>query len=591
MIDTGDQTKFENQTARIARINPWIWLALLWLTGIALGYSGFSIYAALNGENWSRLDIVYRLLQLIALESGSIPRPIPWQLDVARFGLPLMAAWTAVRAVMTLFRDQVTFLSLRFRKNHVVICGLGQKGFLFACDFLNARWKVVVIEQNQDHPLIDKIRRMGAVVLTEDGTDPQTLLRAGIRRAKGLIAVTGNDRSNAEVAVQVARVLDGRSTPLHCLIHIVGLDLWDLLHEWQLSMVPSSALRIELFNIYQRGAELLLARHPVVGRTAESARAAKYLVIGLGQLGCNLIVTCAERWFRRRTDPQERIRLIAVDRHASCTIAALAARFPQMEQSLSIQSEDIELESADFLSGAYLNLQHDPSPFETVFVCLDDDVRSIPSALNVRRQLRGMETEVILRAKTQAGLAQLALQASGASTTFPHLSAFMLVEETCTRDIFRLGTHERLAQALHESYLRSRPQDETNDPACRPWDELPERLREANRRQADDMVHLLHEAGFSLSVLRDWGDSAIELNAAEIEDLACLEHQRWCEEKFRQGWRFDAGRKDEQMKTHPDLVDWDRLPEAEREKNRRAVNAFPQLLHTAGYRIDRARPD
>jgi hypothetical protein len=252
MIDTGDQTKTEKQPTRIARINPWIWLALLWLTGIALGYSGFSIYAALNGENWSRLDIVYRLLQLITLESGSIPRPIPWQLDVARFGLPLMAAWTAVRAVMTLFREQVAFLSLRFRKNHVVICGLGQKGFLLACDFLNAGWKVVVIEQNQDHPLIDKIRWMGAIVLSKDTTDPQTLLRAGIRRAYGLIAVTGNDRSNAEVAVQVARVLDGRSTPLHCLIHIVDLDLWDLLHEWQLSMVQNPALRIELFNIYQR---------------------------------------------------------------------------------------------------------------------------------------------------------------------------------------------------------------------------------------------------------------------------------------------------------------------------------------------------
>ena len=591
MIDTGDQTKTEKQPTRIARINPWIWLALLWLTGIALGYSGFSIYAALNGENWSRLDIVYRLLQLITLESGSIPRPIPWQLDVARFGLPLMAAWTAVRAVMTLFREQVAFLALRFRKNHVVICGLGQKGFLLACDFLNAGWKVVVIEQNQDHPLIDKIRWMGAIVLSKDTTDPQTLLRAGIRRAYGLIAVTGNDRSNAEVAVQVARVLDGRSTPLHCLIHIVDLDLWDLLHEWQLSMVQNPALRIELFNIYQRGAEILLARYPIVGRTAESTRAGKYLLIGLGQLGRNLIVTCAERWFRQRTDPQERIRLIAVDRHASCTVAALAARFPQLEQSLSIQSVDIELESADFLSGAYLNLQRDPAPFETVFICLDDDARSIPSALNVRRQLRGMETEIILRAGTQAGLAQLALQASGTSTNFPHLSAFMLGEETCARDIFRLGTHERLAQALHESYLCSRLQDETNDPAFRIWAELPERLREANRRQADQMVHLLHESGFSLSVLRDWGDSPIELSAAEIEELACLEHQRWCVEKIRQGWRFAVGRKDEQARTHPDLVDWDRLPEAEREKNRRAVNAFPQFLHTAGYRIDRARSD
>jgi len=588
MTETSNQSNSENHRARGPRINPWIWLVLLWPAGLALGFSGLARYAALNGESQSLLDLVYRLLQLITLESGGVPRPIPWQLEIARFGLPILAAWTAVRAAMTLFREQAARLSLRFWKNHIIICGLGQKGSLLACEFLDAGRRVVVLEQGQDHPLSDKVRRMGAVVLVRDATDPQVLLRAGIQRADGLIAVTGDDKSNAELALHVARLVEGRSTPLHCLIHIVDPDLWDLLHEWRLSLVQKSELRIELFNIYQRGAELLLDRHLVARQATESPRATKYLVIGLGNLGCNLITTCAERWFRQRTDPQDRILIMAVDRHATSRVAALAARFPQLEQALSIRSVDIELESAEFLSGAYLDLQHDPSPFNAVFICIDDDALSVSSALNVRRQLRGMKTEIILRSMAGDGLAQLALRAAGASAAFPHLSVFLLVEETCTSAIFRSGTHERLARALHEAYLRSRPQDDKEDPACCPWAELRENLREANRRQADRMVHLVHEAGFSVSHLRDWGESPAELDPHDIEELACLEHQRWCQERIGQGWSYAPGLKDDQARTHPDLREWNELPEAEREKNRGAVRAFPALLHQAGISIHRS---
>ena len=71
-------------------------------------------------------------------------------------------------------------------------------------------------------------------------------------------------------------------------------------------------------------------------------------------------------------------------------------------------------------------------------------------------------------------------------SSFRHLRAFGLLDRDCHPDQVLRGTHETLARALHEDYLRQQsaagvtPQQ---DSSLVPWDALPEHLKESNRRR------------------------------------------------------------------------------------------------------------
>ena len=72
----------------------------------------------------------------------------------------------------------------------------------------------------------------------------------------------------------------------------------------------------------------------------------------------------------------------------------------------------------------------------------------------------------------------------------------------------------------------------------------------------------------------------------EIETMAEIEHERWITERVARGW--SKGPRDDAARSHPALVPWSDLPEAEREKDREVVRAIPALLAEAGYVVVRA---
>jgi hypothetical protein len=82
-------------------------------------------------------------------------------------------------------------------------------------------------------------------------------------------------------------------------------------------------------------------------------------------------------------------------------------------------------------------------------------------------------------------------------------------------------------------------------------------------------------------------DQATTFNEAEINQLAELEHERWVRDKTAAGWTHGPKR-DDDARVHPDLVDWDELSEADKDKDRTAVRDLPRMLAEAGFAIERA---
>ncbi len=163
------------QLADLWQQHSWLALGLLWALALYLAYVGFLRYAALTGQPYTSFDLIYLTIQLIGMNSGNVEPPVPWQLEVARFLLPLLTAWTAARALALIFHDRwQQFLMRTTWRNHVVICGLSQEGWLLAKGFASQGQRVVVITLDESSGLVGACRAF-AVVLIGDAADPAQL--------------------------------------------------------------------------------------------------------------------------------------------------------------------------------------------------------------------------------------------------------------------------------------------------------------------------------------------------------------------------------------------------------------------------------
>jgi len=191
----------------------------------------------------------------------------------------------------------------------------------------------------------------------------------------------------------------------------------------------------------------------------------------------------------------------------------------------------------------------------------------------------------------EKGLANLIRESSRSTTVFNHLFLFGLMERTCKLDLIYNSSHEAISRAIHEEYLRQEAAKghlPGSSPVLVDWDCLPEGYKEMNRSQADSIGEKLRAINCDIAPWSDYGGDKFTFNEDEIEMMAEMEHERWCEQKRQQGWVYGEIR-DDKLKIHPSMVPYDdvHLSENEKEKDRNTVKEIPHFLTLAGYQIYR----
>jgi hypothetical protein len=203
--------------------------------------------------------------------------------------------------------------------------------------------------------------------------------------------------------------------------------------------------------------------------------------------------------------------------------------------------------------------------------------------------------EVVVRMKKYGGLATLIEHEASGDDSFGKLRAFRVLDQTCTPE-FLLGEtrSEKLAKAIHAEYLMDqirRGETPEGNPAMVPWDDLPEDLKESNRRQADhDRVKLRTIGCVADPPAADGREPAGFLDE-EVERMAVMEHDRWVAERRFEGWTYAEGDKSIELKTTPYLVPWGELSEEVRGYDRNTVEALPKRFAEAGLVIYRRTED
>jgi hypothetical protein len=71
-----------------------------------------------------------------------------------------------------------------------------------------------------------------------------------------------------------------------------------------------------------------------------------------------------------------------------------------------------------------------------------------------------------------------------------------------------------------------------------------------------------------------------------IEQMAKNVHDVWAESRINDGWRYGPERNDER-KEHPCLVEYDELPDSEREYDRNTAIGTLKLILKLGFKIEK----
>ena len=326
------------------------------------------------------------------------------------------------------------------------------------------------------------------------------------------------------------------------------------------------------------------------------------LVVGLGQMGQSLLVHAARDWYAEYRGTGKKLRVTVVDLEVEQKLESLAARYPQLLTCCELARHEIDVADIEFQQGRFLFDEEGSCDLDMVYVCLRDAALGLQAGLTIRQRLGRDEPQIVVRMGEASGMASLLWVDGGKRLPFRHVHPFGLLERTCTPTLVLDGTHEVLAQAVHEAYRQGRrrkamerQQGEQDgqaeesleeDKAMLPWESLPETLKESNRRQVDHIRAKLEAAGYGIKPLTDWEAMFHEFEPEEVELMARLEHERFVEERTREGW-VPGPERDVQKKTNPDLVPWEKLPELAIQKNLNSVVELPKVLARGEFQVYR----
>ncbi len=546
-------------------------------------------------------------------------------------GIGTLGIFTAAIAAYFIRGDGLQLLRLNRFQDHVVICGLGEKGLLLTKAFRARGRDVAIIEDNETNEFAPTARSLGAIVLYGDAREPSMLRSARLNTAQNLIVVCGDDGVNAEVAAHArdlsqqtsdegainAKRSNGdrrqtkrvgkrgnrrkreRSGTLVCSAHIINPELWYLLREWE--MAERGSFRLQFFNGIDSAARALLDEHPPfelcdTEKTPEDhlLNPPRILIVGGGRLGQSLLVHIARAWREMGLacdvlpGDLPKMKLTLLDKNPGRISEILRMRHPELEKVCELETLEMDCSDPEFHRAAFLWDEGRKCRVERVYVCLTDDALALSAALALNAHLRINKVPIVVAMTQEAGLSSLLRRVREVQPQFQTLYAVGLLERACQPDLVLGGIPEMLARALHDKYVEDQEalgNTREKNPLMAPWDELPEEGRESNRTQALAIGEKLQSIGCDIVPLTDWDAHTFRFSEAEVESMANMEHQRWTSERLAQGWTY--GPRDTQRKTNPNLVAWDKLPDGTRDFNRTLVREIPMSLARAGFQVFR----
>jgi voltage-gated potassium channel len=181
------------------------------LAVLAIGTLGFMLI-----EGWGFLDALYMSVTTMATVGFGEIHPLSQTGRAFTIALIILGVGGALYLLTTMmqfvFEGHLGRNLERRRmdrrieqlRQHFILCGLGRVGRQVAQDFKEAGVQFIVVDNSQQ--AIDNVTSLGYLWVRGDATDDDTLRRAGIERARGLVTCVQSDSDNIFVTLS-ARAL------------------------------------------------------------------------------------------------------------------------------------------------------------------------------------------------------------------------------------------------------------------------------------------------------------------------------------------------------------------------------------------------
>ncbi len=559
------------------------------ITGAALafvlGVIGHAIHYQETGIQANFSDLLYATLGLFVLQFYGELASLPWQLDAARWLAPASLSYAAAKAIAASMTEKITQLRINRLKGHAVICGLDAASLRTLESLRDKDIVTVLVADDHGSKHLGSARANGAHILYGNPGDVTRLTRANLRRAAYLFAVSGDDATNVEIAYHAFRQREekGGQPALKCAVHVESPELASALYDQPLFASDYRSFSASLFSHDQLSARWLLSEHgpdTEIGPDISTAHSLRVLLLGANSLIDELVLrfACIGHYGQ-----QERLSLGIASVEAVARLDALLAKRPALKDILHAQAQDIDLNAFNAQAAQRLVEAYRP---DIVYVCADDVRRTLIWTQTLSKL--GLECPVIVCDSSSGPIGSML---KDEFRTCDNFTLVNLIQASHHYDVVVNAAHDRVAMAIHESYLDSQLQlGETpaSNPSLVAWEDLPESLKDANRNQADH----LRIKGRILTGKLDYSSDEVSalLTDENIERLAAMEHSRWMAEKLLAGWRYTPGEKDIRCRLSPSLLPWDELPEAERDKDRQTVLQMQGQIGRLGQGLTEGMP-
>ncbi|MDA1076129.1 MAG: NAD-binding protein [Proteobacteria bacterium] len=533
---------------------------------VALGCEG--LWRAAPETFWSNFSTnLYRIMQLFVLEGDwtSNMNPLPWEISVVRIVAPLSMIFSLIMVFMRDSWRSLTNYFVRFKKGHIIIAGLGDKGLHFAQSCVSSGFRCVFIEADKDNPLIERIISAGVPVIVGDALNENVLKKAGLSSAADLVTLAGSNGGNVEIALRVKRYIcrtsRQRDRALRIHVHVTDFHLANHFEEYPRFFTDYDVAEVSFFDTSELAARQLLRDHSVdVFADAFGQKRVHIVILGFNEFSEHMVVQIARTcWFADGLPP----RITIIDMGLNFD----AIRLGQINEGIvnlcdisvhGLSLDENWMDQADFrevLQGV-----------TSYIVCFQDVELGLKHALRLRRstlQHTELNAPILLRMEKAAGLADL-LESRGSEPQVPDgIFPFGMLEDVLSIENVIDKQLDQLARFVHEAYLSTVKSTESA-PNTVPWERLPEVYRKENRQVGDHLAAKLRGIGCCIS---QSATRALEFSDAEIDILAQMEKQRWNASRSIAGWRYGPIRSD-LGKIHPLLVPWERLTSEQQEIER-----------------------